>query len=274
MARLKLKTSSLALSERPSNEPISRDTRILPKAKENKGEALFERYLDRWGYGDYEHHPEWLNPPKKPDYLIRTELGEVVVEVKSFDGWGLLEKLKDEPFAMESLEETLDPIREAIKEAAKQLKGIEGRPLVVALASPDNRIPVGAHYIISAMYGELELSVPIDKYRSEAWHTGRNGRLYIPDGRGVKRGFHPYLSAIAVIHERPLHPSPAAWTSELGHSAETSILDSVVTLDVFDTISDKCVSLPRTLFTHAGDERWTAQGGGMYGRSDADASIG
>jgi hypothetical protein len=55
--------------------------------RENKGEALFERYLDHWGYGDYEHHPELL---KKPNYLIRTEFGEVVVEVKSFDTWACL----------------------------------------------------------------------------------------------------------------------------------------------------------------------------------------
>jgi hypothetical protein len=254
---------------------VQGDARLLPQVKENKGETLFKRYLDRWGYGDYEHHPDLLNPPKQPDYLIRTARGEVVAEVKSFDGWGLLEKLKDEPFAMESLEETLDPIREAIKEAAKQLKGIKGRPLVVALASPDNRIPVSAFYVISAMYGELALSVPLDKPRSQAWHTGRNGRLYIPDGRGVKRGFHPYLSAIAVIHERSLHASPTASVSHLGLPAEPGF-DAVVTLDVFETISDQCVPLPRTLFAHAGDERWTAQPGDMYGRLEADtgASIG
>ena len=227
---------------------------------------LFERYLAQWGYGGYERHPEWLNPPKKPDYLVRSDFGEVVVEVKSFDTWGLLEKLKDEPFAMESLEETLSPIREAIKEAAKQLKGIEARPLVVALASPDNRIPVGAHYIISAMYGELELPVPLDQARSEQWRTGRNGRLYIPDGRGVKRGFHPYVSAVAVIREEPPHPPPASTVSDSEAAIETRGPHSAVTLEVFETISDRCVPLPRALFAHEGDGRWGALGGGSYGR--------
>jgi hypothetical protein len=234
--------------------------------KENKGEALFERYLDHWGYGDYEHHPERLNPPKKPDYLIRTEFGEVVVEVKSFDTWGLLEKLKDEPFAMESLEETLGPIRDALKEAAKQLKGIEGRPLVVALASPDNRVPVSAHYIISAMYGELELSVSLDRARSEQWRTGRNGRLYIPDGRGAKRGFHPYVSAVAVIRENQLPSPPSAAVSSFGVATQEQALGTVVTLEVFETISDRCIPLPRTLFAHEGDERWASSGQDLYCR--------
>jgi len=242
----------------------------LSKIKENIGEVLFERYLAHWGYGDYEHHSEWLNPPKKPDYLIRTKFGEVVVEVKSFDTWGLLEKLKDEPFAMESLEETLDPIREAIKEATKQLKGIEGRPLVIGLASPDNRVPVSPYYLISAMYGELELPVSLDQARSEQWRTGRNGRLYIPDGRGVERGFHPYVSAIAVIREEPPYLPPAAAVSDSEVATETQALNSAVTLEVFETISDRCVPLPRTLFAHEGDRRWGALGHGLYGRLDAE----
>lgn len=237
----------------------------MSKIRENIGEVLFERYLARWGYGDYKRHPERLNPPKKPDYLIKSDFGEVVVEVKSFETWGLLEKLKDEPFAMESLEETLSPIREAIKEAAKQLKGIEGRPLVVALASPANRVPVSTHYIISAMYGELELPVPLDQARSEQWRTGRNGRLYIPDGRGVKRGFHPYVSAVAVIREEPPHPPPASTVPGSEGAAETRAPNSV-TLEVFETISDGCVPLPRALFAHEGDGRWGALGGGFYGR--------
>jgi hypothetical protein len=239
--------------------------RALSKIKENIGEVLFERYLSHWGYGDYERHPERLNPPKKPDYLIRTECGEVVVEVKSFDTWGLLEKLKDEPFAMESLEETLGPIRDAIKEAAKQLKGIEGRPLVIVLVSPDNRIPVSPYYLISAMYGELELPIPLDQARSEQWRTGRNGRLYIPDGRGVRRGYHPYVSAVAVIRESP-HPPPASTVSDSEVATETQALNSAVTLEVFETISDRCIPLPRTLFAYEGDRRWGALGGGFYGR--------
>jgi hypothetical protein len=242
----------------------------LSKIKGNIGEVLFGQYLAHWGYGDYEHHPERLNPPKKPDYLIRTEFGEVVVEVKSFDTWGLLEKLKDEPFAMESLQETLGPIRDAIREATKQLKGIEGRPLVIVLVSPDNRIPVSPYYLISAMYGELELPVPLDQPRSEQWRTGRNGRLYIPDDRGVKRGFHPYISAVAVIREKLSHPSPSAALSHSEVTTEIQAPNSAVTLDVFETISDRCVPLPRTLFAHEGDRRWSALGDGFYGRLGAN----
>ena len=45
--------------------------------EQNWGEALFKRYLAAWGYSDVEYEPEWLNPPKKPDFLIKTAWGEV-----------------------------------------------------------------------------------------------------------------------------------------------------------------------------------------------------
>jgi hypothetical protein len=215
---------------------------------QNTGEMLFERYLAQWGYDDVEHQPSWLNPPKKPDYLIRTASGELGVEVKSFESWGLFEKLGEEGFAMESLTKTLKPIRDRMAKAARQLKGISGRPLVVVLGNPGNRMPLSAPNVIAAMYGDLEFAIPVDREKPGFWRSGRNGELRLTGQHGIRHGSHAHLSAVAVLRERP---------AGTGNPA--------VTMDVFETMSDQCVPLPATVFAHEGDTRWGLLGSGQYG---------
>lgn len=55
---------------------------------------------------------------------------------------------------MRSLTRTLKPVRDRMAKAAQQLKGISGRPLVVVLGNPGNRMPLSAPNVISAMYGD------------------------------------------------------------------------------------------------------------------------
>lgn len=219
----------------------------------NRGELLFERYLARWGYDDYEHQPNWLNPPKQPDYLIRTTLGEVVAEVKSFESWGLFKNLEEGIIATQTITKTLKPVRDRISKAARQMKGITGRPLVVVLDNPDNRMPLSSPNVIFAMYGDPEFVFPLDPERPGFWHAGLNGELHLVNERGIKHGSHDHVSAVAVLRECPVGAEPAT-----------------VTLDVFETISDRCVPLPPGLFAHEGDTRWGVLGPGQYGlRSDA-----
>lgn len=228
----------------------------MPTNEQNRGEALFEQYLTQWDYSDYVHHPDWLNPPKKPDYLIRTAFGEVVVEVKSFQTWGLLAGLKSASFVMQSLAETLEPVREAIKHAARQLRGIGDRPLVVVLDNPDNRVPLNDYHVRSAMYGELECRISLDGRHDAYWRFGRNARLHIVNNRGVAHGNHPYISAVAVIRES---------LSVEEDPTRTHASQPAVTLDVFESISQQCVPLPSSLFAHDGDRRWGVVGLGLYG---------
>ena len=216
--------------------------------RQESGELLFERYLAQWGYGDYEHQPGWLNPPKKPDYLIRTACGEVAAEVKSFKSWGLFDNLDDGLFAMQTITKTLKPVRDRISKAAGQLKGITGRPLVVVLDNPGNLMPLSPLNVIFAMYGDPEFVFPLDRAQSGFWHVGLNGELHLVNERGIEHGSHAHLSAIAVLRERP----PGA-----GHPA--------VTLDVFETMSDQCMPLPATVFAHEGDTRWGVLCPGQYG---------
>ncbi len=217
--------------------------------QQNGGELLFEQYIAQWGYGDYEHQPDWLNPPKRPDYLIRTAVGEVVAEVKSFETWGLFENLQDGMFAMQSVTKTLKPVRDRIAKAAGQLKGITGRPLVVVLDNPGNRMPLGPPDVIFAMYGDPEFVFPADREQAGFWHPSRNGELHLVNDRGIEHGSHAHLSAVAVLREQPAGAPGLA-----------------VTMDVFETISGKCVPLPAAVFAHEGDTRWGILGPGWYGR--------
>jgi len=187
---------------------------VAPRGK-NRGELLFERYLAQWGYGDYEHQLGWLNPPKNPDYLIRTASGEVAAEVKSFESWGLFEKLEDGLFATQSITKTLKPARDRIAKAAGQLKGITGRPLVVVLYNPDNRMPLSPPNVIFAMYGDPEFVFPADRAQPGFWHAGRNGELHLVNERGTGHGSHAHLSAIAVLRERPAGAGPPSMTLPL-----------------------------------------------------------
>ncbi len=214
----------------------------------NGGELLFERYLAQRGYGDYEHQPDWLNPPKKPDYLIRTASSEVAAEVKSFETWGLFERLEDGLIATQTFTKTLKPVRDRISKAAGQLKGITGRPLVVVLDNPGNRMPLSPPNVIFAMYGDPEFVFPLDRAQPGFWQVGLNGELRLVNERGVAHGSHGHLSAVAVLREQP---------AGAGHPA--------VTLDVFETMSDQCVPLPATVFAHQGDTRWGVLGPGQYG---------
>jgi hypothetical protein len=223
--------------------------------EQNWGEALFRRYLAAWGYRDVEYEPEWLNPPKKPDFLIKTAWGEVVVEVETFETWGLLTGLRDGMFAMQTLTKTLRPIRRAISHAAEQLKGIEDRPLVVVLANPDNRVPLSSRFVMAAMYGDPEYVFPADRTQPSFWQAGRNGRLYLVNERGIAHGNHAYVSAVAVLRETTMSSRPSG---------------TMVGLDMFETASDRCVPLPLPLFSHDGDTRWGLLNPGKYGLRKPD----
>jgi len=247
----------------------------------NKGESLFEQYLARWGYIDYDYERDDLNPPKKPDYLIRTGGREVVAEVESFQTKGLFEGLPPETIASQSLKQALKPIRGAITHGAEQLKGIDGRPLVVVLVNPEARpLPLDPAHLISAMYGDLEFTGPADQPLSGKWHVERNGRLYRVNEQGVAHGNHEYISAIAVVRvaesvrawadawwdeHSALYESPAAAIADIRAAEAIEAPKPTVTLDVFETLSEHCVRLPASVFAHEGDRRWGVVAPGQYG---------
>lgn len=230
-------------------------------------ELRFARYLDERGY-TYEYEPD-LGIPKRPEYLIDAMGQPVVAEVKSFTTFGVLEGMTPGQVRTRSLTDALRPVRRQISEAAGQLRGLRDRgwPLMVVLANPAGRpVPLESSMVIAAMYGDLEYQVPIAEDGTAGEFRpvlGRNGKLTMD---------HAYISAVAVARRRD-HADAwfAAWFDE--HRAEYGLERAMVAavtaaaakdapvgedvfLEVFETVSDTAVPLPRDRFNGPLDIRW------------------
>jgi hypothetical protein len=239
-------------------------------------EARFERYLRELGYSQV-HHPD-LGTGKRPDYLVRTRHHELVCEVKSFDTDGAFRDAG--PIGARSQQKVLAPIRKQIGKAAEQLKGIPDRPLVVVLANPRRcPVPLAPVSVMAAMYGDITVEIPVNADESGAhatWTTGANRKLAVFDpeiGEQVG-GHHEYISAVAVLRQKDLafREWSRRWkernrdSSSTTHEETAAFLDEAwgdgvphsddVHMDIFETISDQAVPLPRDAFNGPHDRRW------------------
>lgn len=241
------------------------------------GEILFEKYLKAGGYDVLAYEPN-LGTAKRPDYLVRAAGREVVVEVESFS---------TPPMPLTPRSEFVDvtpklkAVRNKITAGAEQLKGIEGRPLVVVLANPRNSsVPLEGPVFIGALFGDSQISFSPD---SEFFlHSGRNGRLYVREPNGWVRGNHPYLSAVAVL--RFIYPQDA-WAAAMRQSQDADDTNPLaalreakhllgqqgeaaadaICLDVYESLSESAVPLPREVFAGPHDTRWGTTSPGQYG---------
>jgi hypothetical protein len=239
------------------------------------GELMFERYLAKHGGEILAYEPD-LGTRKRADYLVRVAGQEVVVEVKSFDTQLPLPVPGSGGFVPGP---PFNAVRKKITVAAEQLKGITSRPLVVILANPQHLpLPLSANQMIAAMYGDHEVTFTDDGLQ---WRAGRNGRLHVDEPDGTVRGNHPYLSAVAVLRctdaadalavawlqqDDGRYPNPlAAYTAALARAEQAGVHGDTVSLDVFETVSEAAVPLPRTVFTGPTDTRWGRISEGRYG---------
>lgn len=243
-------------------------------------EARVARYLRERGY-TFEVEPEF-DTGRHPDYLISAGGHTIVAEVKAFETYGMFENAVPGQMMTRSLEDALAPIRKKIKDAAGQLRGLQGRgwPLVVVLDNPGGRpIPFdSAHMILSAMYGDLTLEAPVDPegalgdFRAVA---GRNGKL---------RNNHAYISAVAVVrreehaalwaaqwfdeHREGFGPGDAddgdqgakAMAAAFAEASKDAPEGDDIFLEVFETLSGSAAPLPRDVFNGPRDRRWVPNG--------------
>jgi hypothetical protein len=171
-----------------------------PEQGKNDAERWFERYLRAHGY-EYEYEPD-LGVSTRPDFLVRRGDVELVCEVKGFDQPTPLEqRLRGTRQAvMISDDEEYGPMRNAVREAARQLKPLAGsrHPLAVVLANPKGyRVSLSLERLVEAMFGNPGYVGNYDAAKGEVeefrFELGRDGRL---------RNDHPYISAVAILRER------------------------------------------------------------------------
>ena len=241
------------------------------------GEELFDRYLEANGYRVLAREPD-LGTVKRPDRLVRAGGHEIVAEVKSFHPQVLADP-DGARFDAQAL--TVTKVRNKISDAAAQLKGIEGYPLVVVLTNPTHApLPLEPTLMVQALYGDYEVTTDDDG--SPRWRSGRNGRLYVDGPDGSARGNHPYLSAVCVLQDLPTeaaatvawmqqhaaqYPNPlAAYAEALRQVRVEDRGGHMVRLDVFETVSSLARQLPREVFAGRFDSRWGLVTPGYYGR--------
>jgi hypothetical protein len=173
-----------------------------PEHGVNEAERWFERYLRDHGY-EYDYEPDF-GVAKRPDFLIRRARVEIVCEVKGFDRPPALERrlAGTSRAVMVGDDEVYGPMRNSVREAARQLRPLAGSewPLVVVLANPMGfYVHLSIERLVEAMFGNPGYAGRFDpeEGRVEEFHFeyGRDGRL---------RNDHPYISAVAILHEREL----------------------------------------------------------------------
>lgn len=255
---------------------------IMEAMGSDLGEELFDQYLAANGYEVVAREPG-LGTAKRPDRLIRAAQHKVVVEIKSFNPEPL--PSADGPhYDLQTL--TLKKVHDKISEAAKQLKNIDGYPLVVVLTNPmDAPLPLEPTLMTQVLYGDLEVVNGADG--SKQWRFGRNGRLYVDGVNGPSRGNHAHVSAVCVLQKLPAEaavttswmqqnaadfPNPlAAYVEALARVRPEDRSGSALRLDVFETVSRAAHRLPREVFAGRFDSRWGIVSPGIYGRLEGDA---
>lgn len=248
------------------------------------GEALFERYAAENEYKILDRHPD-LGTRKRPDYLVLAAGVEVVVEVESFN---LPSAASVGDVALLDMRPELKKVRNKITAGAEQLKGIDGYPLVVVLANPNNaRLPLEGPMFEGALYGDAVTTIDADGETDMRF--GRNGRLHVTELDGSMRGNHPYLSAVAVLrrsYSDVAHAAAMQASQSLGYE---NILATVreahrlvaemgedatqaICLDIFEAVSRSAIPLPRDVFAGPHDSRWGEVADGRYGQIEREKS--
>jgi hypothetical protein len=147
----------------------------------------------------YEPDLSDLGVSTRPDFLVERNGVEVICEVKEFTTTVADRKrATGGSFAM-SEEQVLQPVRSAVREAARNLKPLAGSntPLVIVLANPRGlHVPLKPERLINALYGDQTITFLVGPeggaITEPEWVAGRNGRL---------RNDHAYVSAAAALHE-------------------------------------------------------------------------
>lgn len=141
-----------------------------PEYGKNEAEHWFERYLCAHGY-EYEYEPD-LGVSTRPDFLVRRGNVALVCEVKGFDQPTPLEqRLRGKnQVVMISADEEYGPMRNAVREAARQLTPLAGSgyPLTVVLANPKGyRVNLSLKRLVEAMFGNPGLVGNFNAERGE-----------------------------------------------------------------------------------------------------------
>lgn len=163
-----------------------------------KSELLFERLLKNRGYKFIKGEDFFPKAGKCPDYYIITKYGDLICEVKEFIEPEIHKRIQKHRIGTFSSKSILNPIRNKIKAASTQLKPYTKYdvPMILILANPYGYfVDLSNEEILSAMYGEIGLSIPLRDDKNPEWFFGRDE---------VLTNQKDYISAICVLERVPI----------------------------------------------------------------------
>jgi len=250
-------------------------------ASSNKtaSEARFERYLIEHGYR-FEHHPS-MSITKRPDYLFERGSEQAVCEVKEFRTRRISERLSHMGgTAVMSPKDVFGAVRNAVDDAAAQLKPLAGKnlALVVLLANPHVAdVMLDVDHVVWALYGNPGWRIAVHRESGET-EPGQ----HFAGGDGALTAKHAYVSAVVTLHEREFEQDWAdAKVKEfedpwdfLRYAAEARECGEVPEgnrrwVEVIHTISAAeggAVALPDSLFDGPDDHVWALNEDAAYER--------
>jgi hypothetical protein len=215
----------------------------------------FEDYLRERGAEPGDHEPDpWGLGDSRPDYLPEAEGEQIACEIKQFGKNSKLERrLAERSVGVIPDTELYGPIRNQVKEAAKQLK------------NPQWTMQIDSARGAAVDDGRLEL--------------GRNGKL---------TNDHAYLSAVVLLRRRELaldardeilaelrkrYDGEAKTAEERQERAVTAIEElerhdlpdgHYFRVEVIETLSQEAVPLAESWFSGERDRRWRCNADGHY----------
>jgi hypothetical protein len=214
-----------------------------------KSEIWFDSYLKAHGY-TYDVEPDY-GVPKHPDRLVTRDGLQAVCEVKQFDS-NPLDGIPSEQAVWVNMHK---PVRSAVKQAANQLRPLEGRglPLVVVLANPKGYyVGLDTEDVVHALYGDDTVQIPIYLGSGATSDFPRDDFKFIAGRNGQIRMVGQYISAVVILRHRMRADDIFA---------RRDYEDEIPTgeywcVDVIRTISDEAVPLPDNFFDGPRDTLW------------------
>jgi len=163
-----------------------------------KSELLFEELLKKRKYKFLKGEDYFKKDEKCPDYIVKTEYGDIICEVKEFiepEIHKLIQKQKVRTFSSKSI---LNPIKNKIRRASLQFKPYirNNLPMIVILSNPYSYfVDLSNEEILSAMFGEIGISIPLMDGKEPEWFFGRDGIL---------NNQKDYISAVCILEYFPI----------------------------------------------------------------------
>jgi hypothetical protein len=176
------------------------------KPSKNLSETLFEQYLGANGLGHFQFEPTIPGISTRPDYVLRFNGQDILLEVKEFEATQDDFKLGGGSY------DPYGPIREKIQAARKKFKGLKRYCCCLVLFNAQKPlVDLSWMFVYGAMLGNLSIRIPFDPSagrlvpdEATQGFYGGGGKMLRYAGGKAKEPQNTRLTAIIVLDQLAL----------------------------------------------------------------------